>query len=278
MFKHSLRRELLAPAFRRVPIGFKLLDGAIDPTNPAIVQMDIRDSRRFGEYVRVWPGAGENELEVLGVDRERRQLVLRVKEARRAFTQVVWRRRDETIEEAQVRFGDPADVRVVEPRQSGWLVEMWTPAEERRFLCGKDDVRLFIAQVRGQVATVEEAHRTLRPARVPEGAPRQGEWFFVAPTVEERAVFDQFLRERPRAVLQRRPIATSGRPHVAELLVKIDRRVKLFGRTRGEDWTFARGTIAHVGHNTMHLDGWHRVVRNTEVLRQNDRLRLRWID
>ncbi|HSS51587.1 MAG TPA: hypothetical protein VLX28_21795, partial [Thermoanaerobaculia bacterium] len=180
----ALRRELLKKSFFRVPLGFKLLASPIDLRSPFIFQMDIQPSRRFGEYFRIWPGARDNEIEVLSFDAPLRQLVLRVKEARRRFLQVVpklsWTRRAEVEERARASGG-----RVISETRYDFRLELWTPAEERRFLCGMDDLHLFVAQVQ-EGDTVAQAHESLKPRPVREAETlwpgqiqRQGEWFFL---------------------------------------------------------------------------------------------------
>src|SRR6266496_2665437 len=92
----ALERAQLKKSFSDVPVGLKLLGGPINPGNPAIFQMNIHRSPRFGEYFQIWPGDRNNEVEVLALDHSFAQLVLRVKEPRRRFVGIVgkdsWRR------------------------------------------------------------------------------------------------------------------------------------------------------------------------------------------
>ena len=147
-------------------------------------------SPRFGEYFRIWPGARDNEIEVLSFDAPLRQLVLRVKEARRRFFQVVqkdpWLRRAEVEERARASGG-----RVISETRNDLRLELWTPSEERRFLCGMDDLHLFVAQVE-EGDTVAQAHESLKPRSVREAETlwpgriqRQGEWFFLPLSADE---------------------------------------------------------------------------------------------
>src|SRR5262245_21568358 len=177
--------DLLRARFDRAALGFKLLGGPL-AGSPDIFQLDIHRSPKFGEYFRLWPGAKENRIQVLGYDRAFRQVVLFVKEARRPFRQLVQKRvnlKREDVEAQAVREGG----RFVREWRETYELEMFTPATERRYLIGKDDINLFIAQIpRGD--DVAQAHRALKPFEVVEAesrrvsVDRQGEWFFVRPT------------------------------------------------------------------------------------------------
>src|SRR5690349_244516 len=57
--------------------------------SPSIFQMNIQQSRRFGEYIQIWPGDRDNEIEVVSTDGSLHQLVLRVKEPPRRYVEVV---------------------------------------------------------------------------------------------------------------------------------------------------------------------------------------------
>jgi hypothetical protein len=96
-------------------------------------------------------------------------------------------------------------------------LELWTPEFERRYLCGRDDIHLFIAQVRTG-DTVAQAHQSLKPdlvrqaeAAQPGTVRRQGEWFFVLPSVEESERLHAHIKMWPRAVKLRAPIGEGGR-------------------------------------------------------------------
>ena len=81
----SFDRDRLPKAFREAGLGLKVLGGPIEPRNRRIFQMDILQSETFGEYFRIWPGARDNQIEVVSCAPPIRQLVLRVKEARRPY-------------------------------------------------------------------------------------------------------------------------------------------------------------------------------------------------
>lgn len=82
-------RAQLKASFSKVPVGLKLLGGPINTGSRSIFQMNVQPSRQFGEYIQIWPGDSRNEIEVLSVDRSLLQLVLRVKEPRRSYAEVV---------------------------------------------------------------------------------------------------------------------------------------------------------------------------------------------
>jgi hypothetical protein len=259
----------LERGFACASVGFKVLGGPI-AANPDIFQMDIHHSARFGEYVRLWPGARSNEVAVLDTDRALRQVVLAVKEPRRTFRASWFKRgrdREQIERDLRQRGG-----RLIGEWRDTWQVELVTPDVERRYLIGMDDLHLFIAHV-PQGSTVREAHEALKPRAVRQaelsGArtiQRQGEWFFISPTSEELGRL-----ERVR-VLENRPVgrAAENKPHVAEQLIRAGKRANVI---------YARGLVRHADHRPLPLDDWRRVVLNAEVrATQEERMRQRWID
>jgi hypothetical protein len=115
---------------------------------------------------------------------------------------------------------------------------------------------------------------------------RQGEWFFV-PAAEGFAV-------DPRMILKNEPISRGrgSKPHMCEELHRVggetvyvssrrpnglteaEYRRLLDGKPSAADWgwrvmrrgaaVYARGRVWHADHKTVVLDGWHRVLMNTE--------------
>jgi hypothetical protein len=279
----ALERARLKKSFAAVPVGLKLLGGPINATNPTIFQMNIHRSRRFGEYFQIWPGDHHNEIEVLSSDRSFTQLVLRVQEPRRRFVEIVPKRFSWTRERAEARAQSTGG-RILQETHHDWRLEMWTPAVDRRYLCGKDDLHLFIAQVvRGD--TVPEAHESLRPEEVrraealsPGAVARQGEWFFLPPSGEEGERLVAQLRDRPRALKLSAPIGSGGTPHLAEFVAAVDRRTRTQHREYRVREVYAHGAVVHPEHAPLWLKDWRRVVRNREIGRAVDALRIRWID
>jgi hypothetical protein len=176
---------------------------------------------------------------------------------------------------------------------------------KHKFLCGHDERHWFVAAVpeRAAVSTVKTAFEALKPAAVQhelnrkrvrrknrnrrrnDAFLRQGEWFFV-PAGEQQ--FPEML------ILRNEPLRRgAGKPHVCEQLVRVGGELvyvsvqhpnglttaqyqKLIGRKpelRHLQWVaqrrnpgvFVRGKIRHADHKTIVLDGWHRVLMNTET-------------
>jgi hypothetical protein len=277
------QRDLLKTLFASVPLGLKRLGGAIDPRSPSIFQMDIHRSPTFGEYFRIWPGAHDNEIEVLSVDRGFQQLVLRVQEPRRPFVQVLRKTHSFSLTRVEAEARASGGHLLKETRNE-WRFQMWTPGGNRRLLCGRDDGHLFVAQVRAG-DTVAEAHAALKPwlvqeaeARGPGHVQRQGEWFFVATTPAEAFRLRAQLAARPRALQTWAAVGSGARPHRAERVVVLERPFRE-RPWEGRPETYATGHVVHADHMTVRLDGWRRVVRNAEVgARAREVLRVRWID
>jgi hypothetical protein len=176
--------------------------------------------------------------------------------------------------------------------------------EKHKFLCGHDERDWFAAAVpeTRSVATVRTAMEALKPYEVLAAQAqkrlnsrhrnrrhnkafiRQGEWFFIP---EPSLVVD------PKLVLQGEALARGrGKPHWAEFLYRSGgvnvyvcfeypsglsesgyRRLiaenpakrRLPWRVMRRDaGVFVCGKIRHPDHKTVKLNGWHRVVPNTE--------------
>lgn len=175
---------------------------------------------------------------------------------------------------------------------------------KHKFLCGHDERHWFVAGVPEQssVSNVRTAFEALKPQSVQgalrqfnvrrknrnkrknEAYLRQGEWFFVK---QFRAhVNDRFI-------LRNEPISRGGgKPHICQELVRqggelvyvcpqyrnglVESRFKVLlnrkPRLAKLSWVamrrnptvYVRGTVRHADHKTIHLDGWHQVVMNTE--------------
>src|SRR5262249_13201979 len=155
--------------------------------------------------------ARDNEFGVLDTDDDFRQVVLRVREPRRRFEEVVsrysWRGRAEVERSLQ-----GTDGRIVRETKVYWLIERWTPEAERRYLCGLDERAPFITQIRvGD--SVWQAHESLRPAEVrraeaewPGTIVRQGEWFFLPVLREEVDRMEDYARSHCRSVHREEPV------------------------------------------------------------------------
>jgi hypothetical protein len=276
-----LQETLLS--FRQAGLGIKRVGAPLQPGNRGIFQLDIRASTN-GEYFRLWPGATDNEFSVLDADRSHRQVVLRVREPRRPFEQAVtknsWLTRRGVEEDARRAGG-----RILREDARRWIVQRWTPEAERRYLCGFDERSLFIVQILDG-GTVAEAHLSLKPAEVreaelrwPSRIARQGEWFFLPTLQLEEARMLEYGVTHPRCVRKQEALGAGGSPHVADEVVRVDRRERRGRREVRFRDVYLRGRVLHRDHREVRFDSWRRVVHNRAVEpAQPDRQRLRWID
>lgn len=178
------------------------------------------------------------------------------------------------------------------------------PGTKEKLLCGHDERHWFVASVpaTAPVGTVVAAKEALKPElvrdlesgmkgkrkrrqrRKTETFVRQGEWFFIP---EPDLIAD------PNSVLRNEPIRRgSGKPHHCEFLYRVngtivyvsryypngltetERRALIISRpgTARYGWqamlrdptVYVRGCITHRDHASIHLEGWHRVLMNTE--------------
>lgn len=121
-------------------------------------------------------------------------------------------------------------------------------------LVGWDETRQFISALPERVESVQEAHELLRGA-APSQAKRQGEWFFVPISANERLLINDALSNRgdqPFTSDRLEPLSS----HHASCLIRV----------AGE--RYAVGVI-HDTRGTRHapliLPDWHRVMRNREI-------------
>ncbi|HEX8694909.1 MAG TPA: hypothetical protein VF746_21005 [Longimicrobium sp.] len=176
--------------------------------------------------------------------------------------------------------------------------------EKEKYLCGHDERHWFVCAVPGaSVSGVESAMEALQPdlvrasvrvnlrrqknrfRRRNEAFVRQGEWFFIpAPG----------LSVRGRDVRRNEPLSrgAGSKPHMCQYAYRIGGRAVMVcprhpggvgiaeygkiiaanpkaARWRWQAMTldprlYVRGRIWHSDHKTIVLDGWHRVVMNTE--------------
>jgi len=175
--------------------------------------------------------------------------------------------------------------------------------KKEKFLCGHDERAWFVAAVPGTSAySVHTAMEALKPTfvrsmqdelgigydarrrRKTAAYLRQGEWFFVP--VPEQTVPENLI-------LNREPIRRGlGKPHMVQelfrqhgelvythrlhptALTEAERSLLLQQKPAARSWkwkaqrrnptVFARGQVSHADHAAIYLDGWHRVLMNTE--------------
>ena len=295
MFEHLVRRFAdagLTLALHNRPIAAGLGGrGARD-----IVQIDIarrtNGSRRY-EWFRIYPGAEENRIEVVGTDKHFGQVVVMIHEPVREFFEPVpaWNIRD--IDLTQPGWG-PEVARKLSVREQDVVVSRGnvavrrrTPGNKRHLLAGLDERQLFLAQLPRGVSTVREAHLTLKsgPVFLAEGqgvdSVRQGEWFFLEATKEETARIEDGLQKNLLIMERNVPIGPftdasvrggrrirqfRGNPHTAdELVVLPGIPVATNGfPVRGRE-VFIRGRVRHIDHATVSFSGWRKVIRNAEA-------------
>lgn len=250
-------------------------------SNPDIFTLDIRRARARdvrSEFFLAWMGNADNTVQVANVDRGERQLVLFVREARRSFTETVPEFATRSID---VPVGSQTWRRIVarrvgvDPRtlvvqaDGTAVVQRTTGGGGRHLLVGRDERQLFMCELPKPCMTVKQAHEALRPARLPKETLRQGEWFFVPATDDEHEKIKLGLRGNHTVVRKNeainRYIPRAGKPHIVEEIVP-------FGAI------FARGAVRHPDHKTLQLRGWHRVVKNLEVVQNRSILGGTWMD
>jgi hypothetical protein len=204
--------------------------------------IDVRHRRgrsRRREFLQVYCGR-QARVSAVGIDRRRQQAVIEVREPATRLTQERW-------EWGHGRRRRIRDTIVV-------------PASHHRLLVGMDESHLFICPLAEKAASVDEAHRKLRPPAVRDSGRsvrvrRQGEWFFVPVSrPRELAAIDEAVAAG--LVERRAGIRAAGRPHRVDALLRL-------GLER-QQATFARGAVRHPDHRVLVLRTWHAVHRNTE--------------
>lgn len=247
--------DALVSQFARARLDLKVTAAPlINAGNSAIVQLDIaRDPQRF----LLWKGDAHNQLFVQGTDRKLQQLVLFVKEPRRAF-------------EVRVRKEQVAGRKIVRKDSHFAWVQEFTTAAQRHLLCGMDEQHYFVAQLPYGASTVQEAHLALSNPAAKSAAQkagskliRQGEWFFVRATQAELAALAATKRPSQRnvAVSDGTNAFRRGRPHVVNELLRLRGVVPPLV----EGAVYVRGKIRHPDHRVLELYEWHRVFGNAEA-------------
>ncbi len=252
--------DSLVSQFKQARLPLEVFERPLTRAGTAdVFQLDI--ARQGGERFVMFRGASDNRVLVQGKDSARKQLVLMVEEARRAF-------------EVRVLFSDALAQRdqvVARDGRFAW-VRRFTEGSKRHLLCGCDEQHLFVAPLSARVSTVAKAHAALFNPLVEEAqrraraqAIRQGEWFFVPATAAELAAVESRLN-RSLFVSRHVPVtdgagARRGRPHQVDELVRVGALSD--GVLPGS--VFARGSVRHPDHKTIRLPDWHRVFGNREA-------------
>lgn len=216
--------------------------------NREVFQLSVgtKGSKRQKEIFHLFRGNKDNEVRVIDADPSTQQLILLVNEPSREFISQVWNVTTKKYEE----------------------VKRTTPGFMRKYLLGMDEAHLFISELpqEGAINKVKDAHKVLKPEYIIKSEKemrrikRQGEWFFIPVTTEEQKKIENNLNFLEKKF----PLEERFNPHVAEQLLKIKEEI------------FVSGKIKHVEHKTLKLNGWFRVLKNTEV-RNRTRI-VNWID
>lgn len=270
----------LAERFAQAGLHVQLANAPF-ASNPDIFTLDIRRVRQRdvrSEFFLAWMGRPDNTVQVASVDRNQRQLVLFVREARRSFTETVPELATRSIRvpvgsktwRAIVARRVGVDPRLLVVQGDGTaVVQRTTNGGGRHLLVGRDERQLFMCELPKPCVTVKQAHEALRPATVPKKTIRQGEWFFVPATDHELGNIELALRGNHTVVRRNeainRFIPRAGKPHMVEEILP-------FGAI------FARGAVRHPDHKTIQLRSWHRVVKNLEVVQSRSILGGTWMD
>jgi len=278
-----------------------------------IIQIDIQhkgDGGRRSEWFRIYRGAEDNRIEVVGLDKKIGQVVVMAQEPPRQFAEAVPYNIISEIGGTKApgwqqalakRMGvQPHAIRTNTTRNGkmvlGADIVRTTSGDKRHMLMGLDESHLFIAQLPRGVSAVRDAHALLKSDIVSQAerksggspAPRQGEWFFLEPSTWELRQIEQGIRDNRLIVELGVPIGPftdslairgrarrvrqfRGNPHLADELVVLPDS----GTTAGRRDVFVRGRIRHVEHATKAFSDWRKVIRNTEVGRP---VGVNWVD
>jgi hypothetical protein len=212
--------------------------------------MDIRKKKgkKNIEYIIMFPGQ-DTKIEVLSVDLKLKQLILVIQEPKRSMKVMVREKINAYtfINKEVIQISDPI---------------------ERRFLIGKDDKHLFIAQLSQMAKTVKNAHQSLKPKKVKnmdtKDYIRQGEWFFVPINYDPMRAKGEsinFKHTKKHGLVFGR-----GRPHVVDEYLEFNNK------------KYAKGNVVHPDHKTKYLKDWYEVLVNTEKRDENIHPSITWFD
>jgi hypothetical protein len=192
----------------------------------------------------------------------------------------------------------------IRPEQRHLLLMARRDNGKQKFLCGHDERHWFVCAVPGaSVSNVVNAMESLQPVEVRrdvqrkvkrvknrlrrrnEAFVRQGEWFFVP---------DPAVNVNQKLVMKNEPLSrgAGSKPHMCQFLFRSGGEVVLvcskyprgvseiryrqllltdpaaksrsWRRMMRDPTVHVRGRIWHPDHKTVMLNGWHRVLMNTE--------------
>lgn len=258
------------------------------PAGKYLFTIGIADRYKKTERINFYPGLVETMA--LSIDRKLKQAVVQVYERSQTATFVAkthpwWKTHtyNAGISRANLirQFRGYSKIGWPEGTQCAWvtpvdqgaspgtarsLFTVRTPEATRTFLIGYDTdlIRdcVFISMLPKPVSTVKEAHDLLRPSGVPKGSPRQGDFYFVPDPTYNSARVNKGP-DRNSNIYTSIPYPSwyvwDGHPslsdHVAEYSI-VNYKAKI---------QRVRGNVTNPRHETLYLDGWHRVVGVNEV-------------
>jgi hypothetical protein len=267
--------------YARGPLGSDIFTIRVDPTGNGTV--------------RLYTGLAD--VTVIP-NKKKKQAVLQVKERQRSITReftqeyrvdgmmTETRARERAIRDSEVQFRNAVVLpnasysHEVEklpqvkkpPKYSGGIEHIYyafkvkvtakTTRSSETLLVGIDENNHFIAALPRKVDSVEEAHEALRPKGVPKDAPRQGEWFFVPATEQEKKAVEALVKRNPLRERQRGWARNTdskielGGGHVALIGYIVKGKRYVVG--------YVVDTRPNSRHEPLWLPDWHRVVRNAE--------------
>lgn len=157
-------------------------------------------------------------------------------------------------------------------------IRNWTRASAQHYLAGMDERQLFIAELSKPATSMKQAYDLLKPNGVTlaEGKRkviRQGEWFFLELTPEEKASVELYTKKKLAIIHRKKNIGEviagrriGGNPHVVDEMIAFDPpRLEHGFSVRPRSDFFCRGKVRHRDHETVELKTWMRVIRNTEA-------------
>jgi len=248
-----------------------------------IFQIDIKRTTKGAnrnEKFRIYPGNNKDiKINIINIDKDRKQLVLQVKEPAITFYQIHRLYGKDRIEEYKNRSNARIiDNRTIETSET-------TPEGNRFFLMGVDERQLFIAQLKNSCSTVKQAHDQLSRTVIKTamgrgvGSSRQGEWFFIETSESTRENIDEKIKKSECIFRKKTNIGSflgrpGGNPHTADEIAVISRssdhksvesnvlRRRISPPLRNR--VYVRGSIRHKDHKTIHFKQWREVIMNNE--------------
>lgn len=244
------------------------------PAGKEIFMLGLNAKR---DQLLMWPGSAQVRVKT---NKRYRQAVLRVEEEERYITRNLSPKSssynslvfDLKLTDTDVaKVGIPHDAAMLFPNlpeKTEFYVEYTSddrialvahvPGSRTHFLVGKDEKTMFVSMLPTGVNSVAEAHEVLRPDSVPEGSPRQGEWFFVPVEDWLADAIDEAIELRR----QSRPLIEARYEQSGHLPYSDHHAENRFSSDLG---CFVYGRITHPRHKTLTLKKWHRAVHNREI-------------